>query len=74
VTFLRKQDPDILITELLDAEWRIAETNALIEDQCELIEKLEYEDRAGSVCLNSFSDLISGTSAEYRLPQSAVAS
>jgi hypothetical protein len=31
-------------------------------------------DRAGSVCLNSFSDLISGTSAEFRLPQSAVAS
>src|SRR5450830_1033762 len=30
--------------------------------------------RAGSVCLNSFSDLISGTSAEFRLPQSAVAS
>ena len=30
--------------------------------------------RAGSVYLNSFSDLISGTSAEFRLPQSAVAS
>jgi peptidoglycan/LPS O-acetylase OafA/YrhL len=30
--------------------------------------------RAGLVCLNSFSDLISGTSAEFRLPQSAVAS
>lgn len=35
---------DILITELLDAEWRIAETNALIEDQRDLIEKLAYED------------------------------
>ena len=44
MTFLRKQGPDILITELLDAEWRIAETNALIEDQRELIEKLAYED------------------------------
>jgi hypothetical protein len=74
VTFLRKQDPDILITELLDAEWRIAETNALIEDQCELIEKLEYEDRTGSVCLNRNPGLISGTSAGFRLPRSAVAS
>jgi hypothetical protein len=44
VAFLRKQDSNILITELLDAEWRIAETNALIEDQRELIEKLAYED------------------------------
>jgi len=35
---------DILINELLDAERRIAETNELIEDQRELIEKLEYED------------------------------
>jgi SAM-dependent methyltransferase len=43
VTFLRKQGPDILITELLDAEWRIAESNALIEDQRQLIEKLAYE-------------------------------
>src|SRR5664280_330054 len=30
--------------------------------------------RAGSVCLNSFSGLISGTSAGFRPPRSAVAS
>jgi predicted RNA-binding protein with PIN domain len=34
---------DILINVLLDAERRIAETNELIEDQRELIEKLAYE-------------------------------
>ena len=43
MTFLRKQGPDILITELLDAEWRIAECNALIEDQRQRIEKLADE-------------------------------
>ena len=43
MTFLQKQRPDILITELLDAEWRIAEYNALIEDQRQRIEKLADE-------------------------------
>jgi hypothetical protein len=44
VTVLRKQGPsDNLTEELQDAEWRIAETNALIERQRQLIEKLAYE-------------------------------
>ena len=34
----------------------------------------DYDVRTGSVCPNSFSGLISGTSAGFRLPRSAVAS
>ena len=42
----------------------------------ELVEFLEFVRivRAGSVCLNSFPGLISGTSAGFRLLRSAVAS
>jgi hypothetical protein len=45
VAFFQKQDFSDILTEqeLLDAEWRIAECNALIEDQRQRIEKLAYE-------------------------------